>query len=172
MKKHHLLLCAALTLGAAFTCLAGPVQTVTFTTVVPSVLELQTTSNSAGITLTAADFTSADAITTQAAAAHALAVRSNRPWIVSAKSGTANFTFTPTIAGDTRSKPASDLNIRKAGGTFQALSTTNVQVATGSAGGVSTAGNSFSMDYQVATNINLDPPGSYVLDVVYTLTAP
>src|SRR3954469_1086470 len=166
MKKQHLLLCAALTLNAAFNSFAGTAQTVTFTTVVPNVLELQTTSNSAGITLTAADFTSADAITTQAAAAHDLAVRSNRAWIVSAKSGAANFTFTPAIAGDTRTKPASDLNIRKAGGTYQALSTTNVQVATGSAGGVSTPGNSFSVDYRLATNINVDPPGSYVLDVV------
>jgi hypothetical protein len=47
-----------------------------------------------------------------------------------------------------------------------------VQVATGSAGGVSTPGNSFSIDYKLATNIAVDPPGSYVLDVVYTLTAP
>jgi hypothetical protein len=172
MKKQNLLLCAALTLGATFTAFAGTQQTVTFTATVPNVLELQTTSNSAGITLTAADFTSADSITTQAAAAHALSVRSNRAWIVSAKSGTANFTFTPSIAGDTRTKPASDLNVRKAGGTYQALSTTNVQVATGGAGGVSTPGNSFSIDYKLATDITVDPPGSYVLDVVYTLTAP
>ena len=78
MNTKQLLLCAALTIGAGFTAFAGTAETVTFTAVVPSLLELTTSSNSAGVTLTANDYTSADAITTQAAAAHNLAVRSNR----------------------------------------------------------------------------------------------
>ena len=62
--------------------------------------------------------------------------------------------------------------MRKASGTYAALLTTNATLATGTAGGVTHSGNTFAVDYKVATDITLDPPGAYALDVVYTLTAP
>jgi hypothetical protein len=170
MKKRRLLLAAALTLTAG--AFAGTTETVTLTVNVPSVLELTTTSNSVTITNVAADYAGSDAITTTAAAAHQLSVRSNRAWDISVKSATANFSFTPSFAGDTRTKPASDAEVRKASGTYAALSTTNASLATGTAGGVGHAGNTFAVDYRVNTDITLDPPGAYALDVVYTLTAP
>lgn len=171
MKLKTTLLCAALSLGAAY-AYAATTQTVTFTVTVPSVLELTTTSNTVAVNLTAADYASSDAITTQALAAHQLAVRSNRAWVVSAKSNTASFAFTPSITGDTRTKPSTDLSVRKAAGTYQSLTTTDFTLASGVAGGVSKPGNTFAVDYQIATDLNLDPPGSYALDVIYTLTTP
>src|SRR4051812_14185171 len=108
MKANRLLLCAALTISTVLAANAGTSETVIFTATVPNVLELTTSSNVAGVTLTANDYLSANAITTEATSAHQLAVRSNRAWIVSAKSNTASFSFTPAISGDTRSKPASD----------------------------------------------------------------
>ena len=171
MKRKLLLLCAALLTGAGF-AYAVTTQTVTFTVTVPSVLELTTTSNAVNVNLTAANYIASDAITTEALAAHQLAVRSNRAWIVSAKSNTASFAFTPTVAGDTRTKPSTDLSVRKAAGAYQTLTTTNFTLATGTAGGVTNAGNTFAVDYKIATDIKLDPPGAYALDVVYTLTAP
>jgi hypothetical protein len=171
MKRKLMLLCAALIIGAGF-AYAATTQTVTFTVTVPSVLELTTTSNTVTVNLTASDYSGSDAITTEALAAHQLAVRSNRAWVVSAKSNTANFAFTPTNVGDTRTKPSTDLSVRKAAGTYQSLTTTNFTLATGTSGGVSQSGNSFAVDYRIATDITLDPPGSYALDVVYTLTAP
>jgi hypothetical protein len=170
MNKPRLRLAAALTLTVS--ALAGTSETVTFTVNVPSVLELTTTSNSVTITNVAADYASADAITSTAAAAHQLSVRSNRAWDISVKSATANFSFTPAVAGDTRTKPASDAQVRKASGTYAALSTTNASLATGTAGGVGHPGNTFAVDYKVDTDITLDPPGAYSIDVVYTLTAP
>ena len=167
-----MLLCAALTIGPGFAALAGTQETVTFTAVVPNVLELTTTSNAAGVTIVSGDYASSDAITSESVAAHDLKVRSNRAWVISAKSGAASFGFVPTVTGDTRTKPASDLAVRKAGGTYAALSTTNATLATGSAGGVSGSGNTFAVDYKFASNITLDPPGTYTLDAIYTLTAP
>ena len=171
MKLIRTLLFAALNLGVA-SVYAATTQTVTFTVTVPAVLELTTTSNTVGVTLTPSDYASSDAILTQALAAHQLAVKSNRAWVVSAKSNAASFAFTPAITGDTRTKPSTDLSVRKASGTYQSLTTTNFTLATGSAGGVSKPGNTFAVDYQIATDINLDPPGAYALDVIYTLTTP
>lgn len=171
MKLRYLLLCAALILGAN-SVNAATQQTVTFTVNVPSVLELTTTSNSVTVTLTPSDYSSSDAILTEALAAHQLAVKSNRAWVVSAKSNTANFAFTPLNTGDTRTKPSTDLSVRKAGGTYQSLTTSDFTLATGLAGGISQSGNTFDVDYQIATDINIDPPGAYALDVIYTLTTP
>ncbi|MBA3832125.1 MAG: hypothetical protein H0X34_09570 [Chthoniobacterales bacterium] len=171
MKRKLTLLCAALITGAGF-AYAATTQTVTFTVTVPSVLDLTTTSNAVAINLTASSYAGSDAITTEALAAHQLAVRSNRAWVVSAKSNTTSFAFTPAITGDTRTKPSTDLSVRKAAGAYQSLTTTNFTLATGTAGGVTNVGNTFAVDYKVATDIKLDPPGSYALDVVYTLTAP
>jgi len=172
MKTKQLLLTAALSIGVGFAAVAGTEETVVFTATVPNLLELTTTSNTAGITINSNAYNSSDSIESEAAAAHQLAVRSNRGWIVSAKSGAENFSFTPSVSGDTRTKPAGDLAVRKAGDTYQAMSTTNVSLATGTAGGAAHSGNTFAVDYKIATDLTLDPPGSYALDVVYTLTAP
>jgi hypothetical protein len=171
MKLMKKLLCAALSLGAA-TVYAGTTQTVNFTVTVPNVLELTTTSNSVAVNLTASDYASSDAILTESLAAHQLAVKSNRAWVVSAKSNAASFVFTPVVGGDTRTKPSTDLSVRKASGTYQGLTTTDFTLATGTAGGANRPGNTFAVDYQIATDINLDPPGSYALDVIYTVTTP
>jgi hypothetical protein len=172
MKTKQLLLTAALTVGAALTAFAATTQTVVFTATMPGLLELTTTSNTAGITLALADFASADAITKESLSAHSLMVRSNRPWLLSAKSGAANFAFTPSTAGDTRTKPSTDLSVRKTGGSYQTLSTADVTVTSGVSGGAAVTGNTFAMDYKLASDITLDPPGTYTLSVVYTLTAP
>ncbi len=166
------LACLAAIFSSLSLASAGSTQTVTFTATVPSVLELTTTSNAAGVTIVSGDYATSDAITSEAAAAHDLAIRANRAWVLSAKSAQANFTFTPATAGDTRTKASTDLAVRKTGGTYQSLSTTNFTLASGTAGGVSDTGNSFSLDYRFASNIKLDPPGSYVLDAIYTLTSP
>lgn len=170
MKLKQLLFAASLNFGLS--AFAGNTETVTLTINVPSILELTTTSNAVTITNTSADYASSDAISTTAAAAHQFAVRSNRSWDISVKSATVSFSFTPAYAGDTRTKPASDVEVRRASGTYTALTTTNASLATGSAGGVSHTGNTFAVDYKIATDITLDPPGAYTLDVVYTLTAP
>jgi hypothetical protein len=172
MKLKTMLLCAALIAGVGFSAFATTTETVTFTVTVPSVLELTTTSNAVTLNLTASDYAGSDAILSEAAAAHQLSVRSNRAWVINVRSVTANFAFTPSNAGDTRTKPSTDLSVRKAAGTYQSLSTSNVTLATGTAGGSTQSGNTFALDYRIATDITLDPPGSYALDVLYTLTAP
>jgi hypothetical protein len=172
MKTKTMLLCAALAIGPGFAALAGTEETVTFTATVPSVLELTTTSNTAGVTIDFDDYANSDAISSESQAAHELKVRSNRAWVITAKAGTENFSFAPAEAGDSRDKPASDLEVRKAGGAYQALSTVAEELATGSAGGGSASGNTFAVDYKFSSDLTLDPPGTYTLDAIYTLTAP
>ncbi len=170
-SKFFALLFAASVLGCGLAS-AGTEQTVTFTAVVPSVLELTTSTNAAGVTITSGDYTTSSDISIEAAAAHELSVRANRAWLITAKSGAATFSFTPAQVGETRSKPASDLEVRKANGTYQALSTTGVNLASGSAGSPTDSGNTFSVDYKFLSNITVDPAGTYTLDTIYTLTAP
>ena len=117
--------------------------------------------------------TSTGAATKTVASANTLSVDSNKNWTVNVKANTAAFAFTPS-AGDTDpSKPAGDFSYKlSTAGTYTPITTSNVVVKTGNKGGTSTAGNTFSMDYQLASNLNTDPPGTYTLAIVYTLTAP
>lgn len=174
ISLHHkaALLCASVILTSLSIAFGGSTATVTFTATVPSILELTTTSNAVGVTIASGDYATSDAITSETAGAHELAIRANRAWVLSAKSAQANFTFTPATAGDTRTKASTDLAVRKTGGTYQALTTSNFTLASGTAGGVTDAGNKFSLDYRFASNVKLDPPGTYVLDAIYTLTSP
>ena len=174
MKTHNLTtVIAAFAAVSSFACaLAGSTQTVAFTATVPQVLELSATQASVSIAMSSSDYASSAAITKDAAAAHSLSVRSNRPWQITAVTDASTFRFTPLNAGDTRNKPSTDLSIRKSGGTYAPLSTSSSVVASGTSGGAGMSGNTFSVDYKLATNIQLDPPGSYAINVVYIASTP
>lgn len=153
---------------------AQTTQTVTITSVVPQVLSLAINTNAVTMSFLTTDYNSSTgAATKTVTSANTLSVDSNKNWTVNVKANTAAFAFTPS-AGDTDpSKPAGDFSYKlSTAGTYTPITTSNVVVKTGNKGGTSTAGNTFSMDYQLASNLNTDPPGTYTLAIVYTLTAP
>ncbi len=153
---------------------AQTTQTVTVTSTVPQVLSLGIDTNSVSIPFLASDYNaSTGAATKTVSGANTLSVTSNKNWTVSLKANTAAFAFVPS-AGDTDpSKPAGNLSYKlSTGGTFTAITTSNVSVKTGNKGGTATSGNTFIMDYQLTSNLSQDPPGTYTLAIVYTLTAP
>jgi hypothetical protein len=97
-----------------------------------------------------------------------LKVQSNKPWSLAVEALTANFNADDD---DNDSEvAASALEIRKSGGTYAALSTTQGTVATGSRGANSVTGNTFKIDYR------LDPgfiaADNYSLGVRFTVSQP
>ena len=86
-------------------------------------------------------------------------VKSNRPWTVTVKAATANFTgavVTPM--------PASVLGVRLAGGSFAPLTLAGATFTTGAKGS-----SNFTVDYSATPGFIYDA-GSYTLSVVYTAT--
>jgi hypothetical protein len=153
---------------------AQTTQTVTITCVVPQLLALGIDTNAVTMSFLTSDYNaSTGAATKTVTSANTLSVSSNKSWTVSLKANTAAFSFVPS-AGDTDpGKPAGNFSYRVSGaGAYTAITTANVAVKTGNKGGTATAGNTFAMDYQLASNLSQDPPGTYTLAIVYTLTAP
>jgi hypothetical protein len=99
-------------------------------------------------------------------------VTSNRDWRLSVRPGDSFFTFKSTGTAVDPKKPVSALSIRAGVASYTPFSgVTELTVATGSRGGYSKAGNSVPVDYQMTSNLDTDPPGSYVLTLTYTLAS-
>ena len=171
MRCWALTVIAAATVSSAF---AQTTQTVTINSTVPQVLALTIDTISVSIPFLTTDYNaSTGAATKTVTSANTLSVSSNKSWTVSLKANTAAFSFAPSAGDPDPSKPAGSLSYKVSGGpSFITITTSNVAVKTGSKGGTATSGNTFAMDYQLTSNLNQDPPGTYTLAIVYTLTAP
>jgi hypothetical protein len=91
-------------------------------------------------------------------------VKANRAYKVQISAAAATF------SGTSYAKPAGDITwSTAAGGTFVALSTTAADVSTGAATAGSTSVGVF---YKTNYNLLQDVPGTYTLDVTFTLVAP
>ncbi|MEJ7740676.1 MAG: hypothetical protein WKF97_24940 [Chitinophagaceae bacterium] len=96
------------------------------------------------------------------ASATTLQVQSNRPWAVTVKTTSANFSGPAAPAAP---MPSSVLGVRLNGGTtFAALSTTATALTSGERGNAS-----FSVDYKATPGFTYDA-GTYAISVVYTAT--
>lgn len=94
--------------------------------------------------------------------ASSFSVKSNRPWAVTVKTTTTNFSGPAAPAA---AMPASVLGVRLNGGTnFTALSTTAASLTSGGRGV-----DNFSVDYKATPGFNYDA-GTYTISVVYTAT--
>jgi hypothetical protein len=145
-------------------------QTVTVTSVVPQVLSLAIDTNAVSMSFLSSDYNpSTGAATKTVTSANTLSVTSNKNWTVS----TAAFSFVPSAGDADPSKPAGNFSYKlSAAGTYTAITTANVTLTTGNKGGTATAGNTVVLDYRLTSNLAQDPPGTYTLGVLYTLTAP
>jgi hypothetical protein len=147
-------------------------QTVTITSTVPQVLSLTIDTVTVSIPFLTSDYNPATGAATKTVpGANTLSVASNKSWTVSLKANTAAFSFAPSAGDPDPSKPCGNLSYKlSTASIYTAITTSNVSVKTGSKGG--TSGNSFIMDYQLTSNLSQDPPGTYTLGILYTLTAP
>ena len=171
MCRWVLALIAAANLSPTF---GQTTQTVTITSTVPQVLTLAIDTNAVSIPFLTSDYNaSTGAATKTVSSANTLSVSSNKNWTVSLKANTAAFSFVPSAGDPDPSKPCGNLSYKVSGGpSFITITTTNASVKTGNKGGTATSGNTFAMDYQLTSNLSQDPPGTYTLAIVYTLTAP
>lgn len=100
-----------------------------------------------------------------------LTVSANAAWTLHLHAVAATWTATNTSPGAPAraNKPAADLKWSTASnGSFVALTTTDVNLVTGSA----TASNATTLYFQTLYNWTLDTPGIYSLAIVLTLTSP
>jgi len=100
-----------------------------------------------------------------------LTVSANAAWTLYLRASTVYWAATNTSAGAPArtTKPAGELMWSKtSNGTFNALTTSDVSLATGAA----TASNVTSLFFRTLYNWTLDTPGNYSLSVVLTLTSP
>lgn len=100
-----------------------------------------------------------------------LTVSANAPWTLYLRASSALWTAVNTSPGAPArtNKPAGDLKWSKvSGGPFSALTTTDVNLVTGTA----TASSVTSLYFQTLYSWTLDTPGNYSLSVVLTLTSP
>jgi hypothetical protein len=132
------------------------------------VVRLQMSAASTSLTApTPADFDAGFNATT----GPALTVSSNAAWTLHVRGAAALWTASNTSPGvpARANKPVGDLKWSSAsGGAFSALTTSDVNLVTGSA----TAANVTTLYFQTLYNWTLDTPGNYSLTVVLTLTAP
>ena len=104
--------------------------------------------------------------------AHTLTVLSNSStFTLSMRAQTAAFSFTPSSGDANPSKPAADLAVRlpATSGTWFPLSAASQVVGTGPKANGPQARN---VDYRLNSSLATDPPGTYSLSVIYTVTSP
>ncbi len=161
------LLLGGVTTGRAQGCLGNPCSvTNTASVTVGTVLSL--TLSSGATLLTAPSQTSYDNGFQDDLAALTATVKANRGWTLSVKSSGAS--WTPSGAGARVAKPAADLQWSTSGGApFTALTTSNAGLGTSASG---TASVVETISYRTLWDYTLDTPGTYSLDVVFTVTAP
>jgi len=95
-------------------------------------------------------------------------VKTNRGWTLSIRSAAAS--WTPSGAGARPAKPAADLLWSTSGGApFTALTVSDATLGTSATG---TPSASSTVSYRTLWDYTLDTPGTYALDVVFTVTAP
>jgi hypothetical protein len=132
------------------------------------VVRLQVSAGSTALTApTPADFDAGLNATT----GPTFTVSANASWTLHMRAFTALWTATNTSPGSPArtNKPAADLKWSTASnGSFAALTTTDVNLLTGSA----TASSATTLYFQTLYDWTLDTPGNYSLSIVLTLTAP
>jgi hypothetical protein len=161
------LVLAGTTAGRAQSCAGNPCSvTNTASVTVGTVLKLSL--SSVATPLTAPDTTAYNAGFQNDLAALTATVKANRGWTLSIKSGAA--AWTAAGAGARAAKPAADLQwSTTGGGPFTALTTSDAALGTAGSG---TSGTLRTISYRTLWDYTLDTPGTYSLDVVFTVTAP
>ena len=92
-------------------------------------------------------------------------------WTLSVRALTSTFSFIPSLGDPNPNKPAADLSVRAPATSSAWLSlTTSDQVV--STGPKSSNNQTRTLDYRLNSNLSSDPPGTYTISLIYTLTSP
>lgn len=136
-------------------------------------LTLTTNTNSVSMPFLTTDYNaSTGAAQIIQTAAHTLTVLStSKTWTLSVRALTSTFSFIPSGGDPNPNKPASNLAVRVPlfSSNWTVLTTSNQVLATGPKLGTP---QTRSVDYRLDSNLNANPPGSYSISVIYTLTEP
>ena len=99
------------------------------------------------------------------------AIRSNAPWVLAVSAASAVWSATDTQTQPARtSKPAEDLLwATSPGGPFAPLTISPAEIASGNA---STGATAASLFYRTLYSWDLDTPGEYSLQLVFTISSP
>ncbi len=92
-------------------------------------------------------------------------------WTLSVRAMTSTFSFAPSLGDPNPNKPAADLAVRApaTSSSFIALTTSNQVLSTGPQ---SASAQTRALDYRLNSNLSSNPPGTYTISVIYTLTSP
>ena len=92
-------------------------------------------------------------------------------WTLSVRALASTFSFAPSLGDLNPNKPAADLSVRApaTSSTWLVLTTTNQVLSTGPK---SASDQTRALDYRLNSNLSTDPPGTYTISVIYTLTSP
>jgi hypothetical protein len=138
-----------------------------------AVLTLTTNTNSVAIPFATTDYnTITGAAQVIKTSANTLTIRSTTgAWTLTVRALAATFAFAPSAGDPNPNKPAGDLAVRApaTSATWLVLTTTNQVLSTGP---VSASNQTRALDYRLNSNLNSNPPGTYTLSVIYTLTSP
>lgn len=136
-------------------------------------LTLTTNTNTVSFAFATTDF---DAATGAAQsirnAAQTLTILSNTStFTLTVRATTSTFAFTPSGTDPNPNKSVANLAVRAPtySSTWLALSTTAVTLIKGPKRSTNQV---FSLDYRLDANLDSDPPGTYTVSLVYTLTSP
>ncbi|MBA3832128.1 MAG: hypothetical protein H0X34_09585 [Chthoniobacterales bacterium] len=151
--------------GACFSLLTVPCVFATLT--------LTTSTGSIAIPFLATDYNaSTGAAQVIKISAQTLTILStSNTWTLNVRALSSTFSFAPSLGDSNPNKPAADLVVRApvTSSTWLVLSTTNQVLSTGPK---SASNQTRVLDYRLNSNLSTNPPGSYTLSVVYTLTSP
>lgn len=136
-------------------------------------LTLNTSTNSVLLPFAITDYNSSTGAAQKiVTSAQTLTILSDKKtWTLSVRALSSTFSFSPSLGDPNPNKPASDLSVRApaTSSSWLALTTTNQVLSTGPK---SNSNQIRSLDYRLDSNLSTDPPGTYTVTVIYTLTVP
>jgi len=136
-------------------------------------LTLTTSTNSVAIPFATTDYnkTTGAAQITKTSAQTLTILSSSATWTLTVRALTATFSFAPSAGDPNPSKPAGDLAVRApaTSSSWLVLTTTNQVLSTGPK---LATNQTRVLDYRLNSNLNSNPPGTYTISIIYTLTSP
>jgi len=136
-------------------------------------LTLTTSTNSVSIPFATTDYNASTGVAqvTRTSAQTLTIISDKKTWTLSVRAMTSTFSFTPSLGDPNPNKPAADLAVRNAAtsSTFVALTTSDQVLSTGPK---SASAQTVNLDYRLDSNLSTNPPGTYTISVIYTLTNP
>ena len=162
MKIKLPFICCALSALCGSSLLLAQTKQVTVNATVAEMMNLTVDVTNVTFAFAAADYDVTTGLATkEAVKATTFSVNANRAWKLSARAGNATFTFVPTGTATDPAKPSSTLAIRTGTATYVPFAgVVEMTVATGSRGGYGKTGNVVPVDYQMKSDLAIDPPGS------------